>query len=38
MERGLFRDFRITVAEVERSYTLADVLKARAEGGAGRTG
>lgn len=38
VERGLFRDFRITVAAVERSYTLADVRNARAEGGARRTG
>lgn len=30
--RGLFRDFRITVAEVARAYTLADVQRARAGG------
>jgi heme-degrading monooxygenase HmoA len=32
MERGLFRDFRITVAEVARAYTLEEGRKARATG------
>lgn len=29
VERGLFRDFRISVAEVVRSYTLADLSQMR---------
>lgn len=35
LERGLFRDFRISVAEVARSYTLVDVQQARAAGETG---
>lgn len=38
LERNLFRDFRITVAEVARSYTLAEVQAARSEGRVGWAG